>query len=80
MVLLMIFPSRGLGGCSRAYHKPAAVATGLGDKAREGRDGHDNLPILNMTYDGQEQGNIMTRLEAFMYQTKQYQVQHRAWK
>jgi hypothetical protein len=47
---------------------------------REGRDEHGNLPILNMTYDGQEQMKIMTRLEAFRYQTKQYQVPHRAWK
>jgi hypothetical protein len=80
MVLIMIFPSRGLGECSRAYHKPSAVATGLGDKAWEGRDEHGNPPILNMTYDGQEQSNIMTRLEAFMNRTKQYQVRHRAWK
>jgi hypothetical protein len=29
-----------------------------------------------MAYDGQEQSNIMTRLEAFMYQAKQYQEQH----
>jgi hypothetical protein len=33
-----------------------------------------------MTYDDQEQSSIMIRLEGFMYQTKQYQVQHRAWK
>jgi hypothetical protein len=45
---------------------------------REGRDENGNLPILNMTYDGQEQMNIMTRLEAFRCQTKQYHVQHRA--
>jgi len=37
------------------------------------REENNNLPILNMAYDGQEQSNIMTRLEAFMYQAKQYQ-------
>ncbi|UCC66728.1 MAG: CoA activase, partial [Deltaproteobacteria bacterium] len=36
------------------------------------REESNNLPVLNMAYDGQEQSNIMTRLEAFMYQAKQY--------
>jgi len=40
---------------------------------RRYREENNNLPILNMAYDGQEQSNIMTRLEAFMYQAKQYQ-------
>ena len=40
------------------------------------RNENNNLPVLNMAYDGQEQSNIMTRLEAFMYQAKQYQEQH----
>ncbi len=40
------------------------------------REENNNLPILNMAYDGQEQSNIMTRLEAFMYQAKQYQEQY----
>ncbi len=37
------------------------------------REESDNLPILNMAYDGQEQTNTLTRLEAFMHQAKQYQ-------
>lgn len=32
-----------------------------------------NFPVLNISYDGQEQGDILTRLEAFMYQVRQYQ-------
>ena len=32
-----------------------------------------NVPILNMSYDGQEQTNTLTRLEAFMYQAKEFQ-------
>jgi hypothetical protein len=34
---------------------------------------NNNIPILNMTYDGQEQTNTLTRLEAFMYQAKEFQ-------
>jgi len=37
------------------------------------REEFQYFPILNMAYDGQEQTNTLTRLEAFMYQAKQYQ-------
>jgi len=30
---------------------------------------------LNMAYDGQEETNTLTRLEAFMHQARQYQRQ-----
>ena len=41
------------------------------------RELNGNFPVLNMAYDGQEQSNIMTRLEAFMYQARQYQERMR---
>ncbi len=44
------------------------------------REENSNLPILNMVYDGQEQSNIATRLEAFMYQARKYREQHHAGK
>jgi predicted CoA-substrate-specific enzyme activase len=36
------------------------------------REQHYNIPFLNMAYDGQEQTNSRTRLEAFMFQVAQY--------
>ena len=36
-----------------------------------------NFQVLNMAYDGQEQSNILTRLEAFMYQARQYRERMR---
>ena len=36
------------------------------------REDHQNIPFLNLSYDGQEQTNTRTRLEAFMYQVQQY--------
>jgi predicted CoA-substrate-specific enzyme activase len=36
------------------------------------REENNNFPVLNMVYDGQEQTNTLTRLEAFMYQARQY--------
>jgi hypothetical protein len=37
------------------------------------REENNNIPILNMAYDGQEQTNTLTRLEAFMHQAKEFQ-------
>lgn len=34
------------------------------------------IPFLNLAYDGQKQTNIDTRLEAFMYQVRQYWEDH----
>ncbi len=36
------------------------------------REEHGLFPFLNMAYDGLEQSNIQTRLEAFMFQSHQY--------
>ena len=35
------------------------------------REDHQNIPFLNLSYDGQEQTTTRTRLEAFMYQVQQ---------
>jgi predicted nucleotide-binding protein (sugar kinase/HSP70/actin superfamily) len=37
------------------------------------REDNGNVPFLNMAYDGQEQTNTRTRLEAFMHQAKEHQ-------
>ncbi len=39
------------------------------------REENNNLPVLNMAYDGQEQTNTLTRIEAFMHQARQYHEQ-----
>jgi predicted nucleotide-binding protein (sugar kinase/HSP70/actin superfamily) len=38
------------------------------------RERHDNIPFLNLAYDGQEQTHTRTRLEAFMYQVRQFKT------
>jgi predicted CoA-substrate-specific enzyme activase len=40
------------------------------------RERHDNIPFLNLAYDGQEQTHTRTRLEAFMYQVRQFKARH----
>lgn len=36
------------------------------------RDDHDNIPWVNIAYDGQEDTGIETRLQAFMHQAREY--------
>ncbi|MBF0530241.1 MAG: CoA activase, partial [Deltaproteobacteria bacterium] len=48
---------------------PGTIVTALLKRFRED---HDGIPFLNMAFDGQEQTNTITRLEAFMYQVEQY--------
>jgi predicted CoA-substrate-specific enzyme activase len=49
---------------------PGTVVNSLFKKFR---DENENIPFLNLTYDGQEQTHTLTRLEAFMYQVRQFQ-------
>jgi predicted nucleotide-binding protein (sugar kinase/HSP70/actin superfamily) len=51
---------------------PGTVVNALFKRFREE---HNNIPFLNLAYDGQEQTNTRTRMEAFMYQVRQFQEQ-----
>ncbi len=48
---------------------PGTVVTGVMKRVRLD---FDNIPFLTMAYDGLEQSNTLTRLEAFMHQASQY--------
>ncbi len=48
---------------------PGTVVNSLFNRFRED---HDNIPFLNLSFDGQEQTHTRTRLEAFMYQVRQF--------
>jgi predicted nucleotide-binding protein (sugar kinase/HSP70/actin superfamily) len=50
---------------------PGIVVTGLAPAIRAD---HSNIPWLDVVYDAQGGTNIQTRLEAFMYQTRQFQA------
>ncbi|MBN2005839.1 MAG: hypothetical protein JXA21_20950 [Anaerolineae bacterium] len=49
---------------------PATTVTGIAPKVRQDLD---RIPWLDIIYDAQAMTNINTRLEAFMYQARQYQ-------
>ncbi len=53
---------------------PGTVVNSLFKRFREE---HDNIPFLNLAYDGQEQTHTRTRLEAFMYQVRQLHERRR---
>jgi len=64
--------SKGASGIVNAMPftcMPGMVATAISKKVREH---FDEIPWLNMTYDGQEGVNDITRIEAFMHQARQY--------
>jgi predicted nucleotide-binding protein (sugar kinase/HSP70/actin superfamily) len=48
---------------------PGTVVTALSKKLRED---FGNFPFLNLAYEGQEDANEITRLEAFMHQAKEF--------
>ena len=53
---------------------PGTISHAILKKVR--RD-FNNIPFLNMVYDGDEQATTQTRLEAFMYQAHEYMEQRR---
>lgn len=48
---------------------PGTITTAIFKRFQED---HNGIPCLTMAYDGLEQTNTITRLEAFIYQAKQY--------
>jgi hypothetical protein len=46
--------------------------------SRQVREQYYNVPWLNVAFDGQEETNLLTRLEAFMHQVNSYQNRRKA--
>ena len=65
------YMKRGLAGIVNVMPftcMPGMVVAAISKRFRED---YDNIPWLNLAYDGQEGTHSLTRLEAFMYQVKQ---------
>jgi predicted CoA-substrate-specific enzyme activase len=67
------FAKRGASGIVNIMPFTCMPGTIVSTLLKRYQEENNNIPILNMAYDGQEQTNTLTRLEAFMYQTKQFQ-------
>jgi predicted CoA-substrate-specific enzyme activase len=66
------FAKRGASGIVNIMPFTCMPGTIVSTILKRYREENNNIPILNMAYDGQEQTNTLTRLEAFMYQAKEF--------
>ena len=67
------FAKRGASGVVNIMPFTCMPGTIVSTLLKRYQEENSNVPILNMAYDGQEQTNTLTRLEAFMYQAKEFQ-------
>ncbi len=67
------FAKRGVSGIVNIMPFTCMPGTIVSTIMKRYREENNNIPILNMAYDGQEQTNTLTRLEAFMHQAKEFQ-------
>ncbi len=66
------FVERGAAGVVNVMPFTCMPGTIVHSILKRFREQRHNIPFLNMAYDGQEQTNSRTRLEAFMFQVAQY--------
>ncbi len=66
------FAKRGASGIVNIMPFTCMPGTIVSTLLKRYQEEHHNIPILNMAYDGQEQTNTLTRLEAFMYQAREF--------
>ncbi len=74
------FARKGLSGIVAVMPftcMPGTISEALMKRVREDED---ELPFLNMVYDGFEQSTARTRLEAFMFQAREYRDRRAAVK
>jgi predicted nucleotide-binding protein (sugar kinase/HSP70/actin superfamily) len=64
------FAKRGASGVVNIMPFTCMPGTIVSTLLKRYQEENNNIPILNMAYDGQEQTNTLTRLEAFMYQAR----------
>ncbi|NSW54596.1 MAG: CoA activase [Armatimonadetes bacterium] len=72
------FARKGLSGVVAVMPftcMPGTISEALMKRVREDEN---EIPFLNMVYDGFEQSTARTRLEAFMYQAREYMNRNRA--
>ena len=67
------FAKRGVSGVVNIMPFTCMPGTIVSTLLKRYREENNNIPIINMAYDGQEQTNTLTRLEAFMHQAKEFQ-------
>ncbi|MDZ7634659.1 MAG: acyl-CoA dehydratase activase-related protein [Bacteroidales bacterium] len=63
---------RGVSGIAAILPFTCMPGTLVASVSDSFRKDHDNIPFLNIPYDGQDTVSLETRLQAFMFQVKEY--------
>jgi predicted nucleotide-binding protein (sugar kinase/HSP70/actin superfamily) len=69
----IVFFNNGVSGIANVMPftcMPGTIATAVLKRVRED---HNDIPLLNIAYEGQGDSQTITRLEAFMHQARSYQ-------
>ena len=54
------------------HFRPWLFGTIVATLIKRVREDHEQIPVVNLAYDGQAEGNLLTRIEAFMHQVKEF--------
>jgi predicted nucleotide-binding protein (sugar kinase/HSP70/actin superfamily) len=67
------YAKRGVSGIVNVMPFSCMPGTIAGALLKRVREDHDNIPLLTIAYEGQQDTQTVTRLEAFMHQARAYQ-------
>jgi predicted nucleotide-binding protein (sugar kinase/HSP70/actin superfamily) len=67
------YAKRGVSGIVNVMPFSCMPGTIAGALLKRVREDHDNIPLLSIAYEGQQDTQTVTRLEAFMHQARAYQ-------
>ena len=73
----VMLAERGVSGIANLLPFTCMPGTLIASVAGNFRADHDNIPWVNIAYDGQEDTGIETRLQAFMHQAREYAQVHK---
>jgi predicted CoA-substrate-specific enzyme activase len=68
--------SRGVSGIAAILPFTCMPGTLIASVSDSFRKDHDNIPFLNIPYDGQDTVSLETRLQAFFFQVREYAEAH----
>ncbi len=70
---------RGVSGIAAILPFTCMPGTLIASVSDSFRKDHDNIPFLNIPYDGQDSVSLETRLQAFFFQVREYAEAHPQW-
>ena len=68
----MALTKRGISGIGAILPFTCMPGTLIASVSDSFRKDHNNIPFINIAYDGQDSVSLETRLQAFVFQVKEY--------